>query len=544
MMSIIRKCSPWLLPTVLVLFILEVVCLPFVVKYTWPTDKPTAEHTLTYTKNKLTWDSDTIVDASTGAAKLNLFSEVYEEGDPANVTAESDNGDKIIAPGLKKDTIIRLYNSRATSISYWAALYYKKSTEDIPIVPDLEAENIFEEITSGYSLPTEITAQGYTLLRAYHGYVDGQKISDLTVKWEWPFEDGRDALDTELGDRAANEDFEDIQVGLYVYIEDYATGGGGGSGGGGGGTVKPDDPDTPDDPDEPGTDDPDTPPTYDDDDVIITHPDGTITYPDDGVTDEDGTTTFPDGTVIAPDGTITHPDGTVTKPEEGTDIGGGTVVYPDGTVTHKPAPNPHPNGTITHPDGSIAFPDATGLHPSGILTYPDGTVLYPDGMIKHPDGSVSKPTGATTTKQGTILYPDGAMLHPWNDPIYPNADIQHPDGVLSKPQGGLIYGGGVMVYADGTVLYPDGIIRHPDGTYVYPNNLKYNADGSILYPDGTIVYPAGKGGKPTVVKPEGGTPDTGDNSNLPLYGALVIMTLIVLLILMIEKKMETRRSKK
>lgn len=470
MISIIKKCSPWLLPAVLVLFILEVICLPFVVKFTWPTDKPTPTHTLTYTKSELTWDTATTVDPSTGAAKLNLFSAVYEEGDPANITAESDNGDKIIAPGLKKDTVVRLYNSRITSISYWAALYYKKSTEDIPIVPDLSAENTFEELST-FELPNEITAQGFELVRAYHGYVDGQQMSDLTVKWEWPFEDGRDELDTELGDKAANGDFEDIEVGLYVYIEDYATGGGGGSGGGSIGGGGKDEPDTP--PDEPDTppvepDTPVTPPQYDDDDVIITHPDGTITYPDDGVTNDDGTTTFPDGTVIAPDGTITHPDGTVTAPEGGTNAGSGTIIYPDGTIVHKPATNPHPNGTITHPDGSIAFPDATGLHPSGVLTYPDGTILYPDG-----------------------------------------------------------------------------IIRHPDGTYVYPTNLVYNADGSVVYPDGTIVYPQGKsGGKPTVVKPTGGTPDTGDTSNMTLYGTLIIMTLIILILLYVEKKMEARRSKK
>ena len=551
MISLIRKCTPWLLPAVLVLFILEVVCLPFVVKYTWPTDKPSPTHTLTYKKNELFWDTATLIDPSTGAAKLDLFSAVYEEGDPANVTAESDNGDKIIAPGLKKDSVIRLYNSRISSISYWAALYYKKSTEDIPIIPDMDAENIFSEITTSFTLPNEITAQGYELLRAYHGYVDGQQMSDLTVKWEWPFEDpadvaGRDAIDTELGNRAANGDFENIEVGVYIYIEDYATGGGGGGGGGsiGGGGDKPDTPDTPVDPPiDPDT--PVTPPQYDDDDVIITHPDGTITYPDDGVVGDDGTVTFPDGTVIAPDGTITHPDGTVTPPDGGTNAGSGTVIYPDGTIVHKPATNPNPNGTITHPDGTITFPNGTGLHPSGVLTYPDGTILYPDGMIKHPDGTLSKPTGSTTTKQGTVLYPDGSMLHPWNSPIYPNAEIQHPNGALSKPQGGLIYGGGVMIYPDGTILYPDGIIKHPDGTYVYPTNLVYNEDGSVLYPDGTIVYPQGKtGGKPTIVKPTGGTPDTGDTSNMALYGTLIIMTLIILILLFIEKKMEARRSKK
>lgn len=538
MISIIKKCTPWLLPTVLVLFILEVVCLPLVIKFTWPTDRPSPDHVLTYSLNKLTWDEDTVVDPITRAAKLNIFDDTYEG------EAQSDNGDHIIAPGLSKQSVVRLFNSRLNAVDYYAFLYYKQSTEDIPITITFDPENTYPRLPNGYVMPPEITGQGYTIIGAYYGFVPGSAMSDLTINWEWPFEDpadidGRDAVDTELGNKAANNDFENVEVGLYVYIEDYDTGGI--PGGGGGGSTKPDKPDEPDVPDEPGTT-----PDYDDDDVIITHPDGSITYPDDGVTGEDGTITFPDGTIISPDGTITHPDGTVTQPGTGTTTGSGTVIYPDGTIVHKPATNPNATGTITHPDGSITFPDATGLHPSGVVTYPDGTVLYPDGIIKHPDGTVTQPAGATTTKQDTILYPDGSMLHPWKDPLYTNAEILHPDGTLSKPQGGLIYGGGVMVYADGTVLYPDGIIRHPDGTYVYPTNLVYKPGGVVVYPDGTVIYPLGKDSdqKPDVVKPTGGTPDTGDSSNMALYGALVIMTLIVLLLLMIEKKMEERRSKK
>ena len=57
-----KKINQWLLPAVLILFILEIVTLPYMVQLTYAGRSEEAGHVLTYTEGKLTWDSATGID--------------------------------------------------------------------------------------------------------------------------------------------------------------------------------------------------------------------------------------------------------------------------------------------------------------------------------------------------------------------------------------------------------------------------------------------------------------------------------------------------
>lgn len=57
-----KRISQWLLPAVLILFILEVLLLPVVLEITYAGREDGPDHILTYTTNSLLWDSATGID--------------------------------------------------------------------------------------------------------------------------------------------------------------------------------------------------------------------------------------------------------------------------------------------------------------------------------------------------------------------------------------------------------------------------------------------------------------------------------------------------
>lgn len=110
----------------LLLFIMQVLLLPAVIGATYATKSVKPEHIITYTPGKLSWDENTETDSS-GAARLFLFDSAYEN-------ASADNGEKTIAPGTQRESVIRLLNESSGKISYRAVLFYKKSDKALPRV--------------------------------------------------------------------------------------------------------------------------------------------------------------------------------------------------------------------------------------------------------------------------------------------------------------------------------------------------------------------------------------------------------------------------
>lgn len=213
MHAFLNKQRNWLLPTVLILFILEVIAFPFALDFTWAGRSEAPERVLTYTQGKLTWDSAAGIDEN-GAADLSLFEVLYH-----NVKA--DNGDKVVAPGTEGDSIVRLKNSVSGTIGYTAVLYRVRSTELLPVEAALSGNGFTD--TDTYSLPEGVKDED--IIRAVSGTVDGGKICDFDIDWNWKFynSEQQDIIDTWLGDKAADGDADDVTVGLYIIVEDENT---------------------------------------------------------------------------------------------------------------------------------------------------------------------------------------------------------------------------------------------------------------------------------------------------------------------------------
>lgn len=273
-MNITKKRSDWLLPAALILFLLAALLIPFATELTYAGRYESPSHVLTYTTNKLTWDSATGVSPD-GAAELSLFSTSYQN-------VQSENGDEVVAPGTKSKNIVRLKNDAGNSITYIAVMYRIKNEDTLPVEPVLTDSDAFSD-TETYPLPEGIT--GEQVVRAVTGTVSAGQLQDFDITWLWPYyeTDERDITDTALGNRAAWENPDEVMAGLYIVVEEDPGPGPGPD------PTDPDDPDNPDDPDEPdgpidpdGPDEPDTPDTPADpdgpDDSL--DPDTPYTYPD------------------------------------------------------------------------------------------------------------------------------------------------------------------------------------------------------------------------------------------------------------------------
>ncbi len=205
--SIIAKWNVWLMPVVLVLFVLQAVMLPWTVGLTWAGRSESPAHVLTYTRNKLTWDTATGVRPD-GTAELNLFSTEYDG------TVLSANGDKLIAPGTEQSTVMRLKNDVRESIRYTAVLYEIKSDPSLPVRSDMLSEGA--AAATEYYLPDGM--QDAVVLKAITGTVDGGQIQDFDISWKWVFEESneQDIADTAFGMLAADT----ITLGFYLVVED------------------------------------------------------------------------------------------------------------------------------------------------------------------------------------------------------------------------------------------------------------------------------------------------------------------------------------
>lgn len=209
MNTVSKKYMDWLLPAVLILFLLQVVTLPFVLGKSWAGRSESPAHVLTYTKGALSWDTATGVDAN-GVAQFALFASVYDN-------VKSDNGDKVAAPGTGEQAIVRLKNSVSGPITYKAVLFQIQDDPDMAVETALSGSLID---AASYPLPKGV--QPEQVLRAVTGTVKGGEFQDFDIDWLWQFEISReqDLIDSEIGDRASLGLDTDVNVGLYIVVED------------------------------------------------------------------------------------------------------------------------------------------------------------------------------------------------------------------------------------------------------------------------------------------------------------------------------------
>lgn len=245
MKRVFAQYKNWLLPAVLILFILQAVTFPFALGQSWAGRSETPDHLLTFNmRGRLVWDSETVVDDN-GVAQLNLFDSKY--GDPVTVDSGDDNI-KLVAPGTGKQTMIRLYNRVSGSVTYKAVLYQLQAS----IHDDMEDEN--GKIDMADKLNTEMRllhadeGKGYVkddnpflpkgvkpeqVIKAVTGRLQGGQYQDFDISWLWKFEDEdpddpgmkdrNDQIDTLLGSlaaQAAEGEIPNTTVGLYIVVED------------------------------------------------------------------------------------------------------------------------------------------------------------------------------------------------------------------------------------------------------------------------------------------------------------------------------------
>ncbi len=221
-----------LLPLGLALGLLLAAVFPCTVEATYagPSDSP--DHILTYTTGALTWDSATGIDPN-GSARLELFSQSYQN-------VQSQNEEKVVAPGTENRSVVRLKNDVSHPIQYVAVMYRIQEEPDLPVAPVLAGAGFAE--TEDYPLPDGITED--QVVRAVTGTVPGGQLQDFELLWSWNYyeSDQRDQVDTALGNRAAWFTPDEVTAGLYVVVVEDD----------GPPPTDPEDPEGPEEPEDPG----------------------------------------------------------------------------------------------------------------------------------------------------------------------------------------------------------------------------------------------------------------------------------------------------
>lgn len=204
---IMKKITRWLLPAVLILFILEVLTLPLVVELTYAGRGDGPDRILTYTPGSLMWDEATGIDEY-GVAQLDLFHAIYDD-------AVDGQGENVVAPGTEGVNILRLKNNSETTITYTAVLYCIKSNQELPVEVSLQGQGFAD--TDSYKLPYQIPRED--VIRAVTGTLRADRIQDFDIFWLWQFEtsEEQNQIDTILGNK---DELDNITVGVYIVVED------------------------------------------------------------------------------------------------------------------------------------------------------------------------------------------------------------------------------------------------------------------------------------------------------------------------------------
>lgn len=213
-----KRSSRWVSPVLTVLFVALVLTAPLAAGFTYADRSDNIDHTLTYERNKLTWDSATGIDAKTGVAQLDVFDATYEN-------VKSQNGKNVIAPGTEGYNIVRLKNNDGGSIKFTAVLYNIESDDKLPVQVTMTTGEGPKD-TDTYSLPKGVEKE--SVIKAVSGSLKRGETCDFDIRWLWKFEtDGaQDALDTDFGTLAGQGKAAKTTVGVYIVVEEKSSSGG------------------------------------------------------------------------------------------------------------------------------------------------------------------------------------------------------------------------------------------------------------------------------------------------------------------------------
>lgn len=209
MFAFVKKRINWILPAVLILFLLEILMLPVVIYFTYAGSSDSPNHILHYSDNRLLWEKVKGIDDK-GVARLSFF-------EAAGQSYNSDNEDVLVLPGEDILKTIRLYNETAEKVTYTALIYKITSDPDLPVIASMDSA--FSKTAETYPLPENVPKDA--VITALTGDIPAHGRQDFDVRWSWEYFNSelQDILDTRLGDKAAFSEADTIQIGFYVVIE-------------------------------------------------------------------------------------------------------------------------------------------------------------------------------------------------------------------------------------------------------------------------------------------------------------------------------------
>lgn len=135
--------------------------------------------------------------------QVEIFRVSYVNGE-RKITVQSDDGDKLIAPGTENSYTFKLKNNGNSALDYTvtADAYFTPDDVAIPITGRLnryDGKWIVGNEENYVNVSALDTAEDKSTLGA-------GKYTYYTLDWLWPFESGNDELDTMLGNLAVEQD--------------------------------------------------------------------------------------------------------------------------------------------------------------------------------------------------------------------------------------------------------------------------------------------------------------------------------------------------
>ena len=145
-------------------------------------------------------DDNTVWSTNT---QVEIFRISYVNGEQV-ITVNSDNGDKVIAPGTENSYTFKLKNTGNVALDYTVEIdaYFAPADIVIPITGRLNRYDgtwVVGGRDEYIAVPVLDAAED-------KGTLGAGKYTYYTLDWLWPFESGNDELDTMLGNLATEQD--------------------------------------------------------------------------------------------------------------------------------------------------------------------------------------------------------------------------------------------------------------------------------------------------------------------------------------------------
>lgn len=157
-------------------------------------------------------DDNTVWSTNT---QVEIFRISYVNGEQV-ITVNSDDGEKVIAPGTENSYTFKLKNTGDVTLDYTVEMdaYFTPADIEIPITGRLnryDGKWVVGGKDEYAKVPELDTAED-------NGTLGAGKYTYYTLDWMWPFESGNDELDTKLGNLAVEQDLT-----LTIVIKTTAT---------------------------------------------------------------------------------------------------------------------------------------------------------------------------------------------------------------------------------------------------------------------------------------------------------------------------------